>query len=461
MPIALILFAAPVFAGLIYIFRSKKICGAAAITYAALHLACTAMIVMKPSTAFGDYFAPDSYSIIFLVILSVVFAGVAAYNFDFVTKTDASAIKAVNYTAALLLFTCAMSGAVLTKNLGLMWVFIEATTLASAYLIYFKGGKHALEAAWKYIFICSIGIAFAFVGIIFLSMSMGAGEKGLFFDSLNKNAAGFNSLWLKLAFVFMVIGFGTKAGLAPVHAWLPDAHSEAPSPVSAMLSATLLNSAMLVIIRIYSVMNSAGMEKFASFYLTLMGALSVFVAAVYLLRVGNYKRMLAYSSIENMGLIAIALSLGKQGIVIALIQAAGHSLAKASFFLTSGSVVRRYGTKEAGAVTGLLRADTATGWLWILSFFMISAVPPSPLFISEFLLLMALLGKGMWPLALFIFILLTVIIYSMASVVFKMASGRETGAATAEKFSPLRYAPQFVFMALLFAMTAGLLLMKG
>jgi hydrogenase-4 component F len=402
---------------------------------------------------FTYFFAAGKLNCFFLVLMSVIFAGVSIYNADFLIKQEIPGLKGAYYTAALLGFAAAMSGVILSSNLGMMWVFVEATTLASAYLIYFKGGKAALEAAWKYIFICSIGIAFAFMGIIFLSMSYSGQNGSLSFEWLQANAAGFAPLWLKLAFVFMAVGFGTKTGLAPVHAWLPDAHSEAPSPVSALLSASLLNTAMLALIRIYMIMTAAGMERFASFYMMFMGLLSVFVAAVYLVRVGNYKRMLAYSSIENMGIIAVALSLGRAAFPAVLIQIAGHSLSKAAFFLTSGNILRKFGHKEITPVTGILKTDNKTAWLWILSFVMVAGIPPSPLFISEFLIIKEMLIKTMWPQAVLLLVLMTIVIYGMASAVFKMCFGQPPQGITAGGFGPARYAPQAVFILMLAAMT--------
>lgn len=453
MAIAVILFSAVILAALLFSFRSAKFNAAAVEAYAFIHLAGSVYLCFYPQS-FMQFFSVEKLNCFFLVLMSVIFAGVSVYNHDFMMKQVITPLRSTYYAAALLGFVAAMSGVILSSNLGMMWVFIEATTLASAYLIYFNGGRAALEAAWKYIFICSIGIAFAFMGIIFLSMSYsGIGGGSLSFKWLEANAAGFSPLWLKLAFVFMAVGFGTKAGLAPVHAWLPDAHSEAPSPVSALLSAALLNAAMLALIRLYSVMTAAGMERFASFYMMLMGMLSVFVAAVYLVRVGNYKRMLAYSSIENMGIIAIALSLGRAAFPAVLIQAAAHSLSKAAFFLTSGNVLRKYGHKEISSVSGMLKADSLTAWLWMLSFVMIAGIPPSPIFLSEFLIVRRMLAAGMWPAAALLLIMLTIVIFGMAAAVFRMCFGRPPQGITAGRFSRERYVPQAVFIFILAVMT--------
>jgi hydrogenase-4 component F len=448
MALLLLLLLAPFFAAMVFVFRSKGANAILPVIYAAGHLFFTAWLTADPGSLSG-YFGVDETNIIFLWILSVVFAGVALYNFDFIKKSEAAVLKTTYYSAVLLIFAGAMTAVLMSFNLGLMWIFIEATTLASAYLIYYKAGKNALEAAWKYIFICSIAIAFAFAGIIFLCASIPGVQKPLSFGSLYQAAPFMNHLWLKTAFVLMTVGFGTKAGLAPVHSWLPDAHSEAPSPVSALLSATLLNCAMMAIIRIQKIMILSGLEREAAGYLMFMGLLSVFVAAVYIIRIGNYKRMLAYSSIENMGLIAVGLSLGNGAIPAVFIQAAGHSFSKAAFFLTSGNILKRYDAREISAVSGMMKSDRTTAWLWIGSFVMISAIPPSPLFFSEFKILRVMFAAGLWPQAAALLLLLTAVIYGMSSAVFKMCFGEALVGAEKEKLSPLRYISQTAFIAIL------------
>ena len=448
MIIFILLVLAPATAALSFLFRSKRANAVIPVVYAALHIALTVYLFINKG-GLSEYFAVDETNIVFLCILSVVFAGVALYNFDFICKSEATALRTTYYTAALIAFAGAMTAVLLSYNLGLMWVFIEATTLAGAYLIYFKAGRHSLEAAWKYIFICSIAIAFAFTGIIFLCASIPGAVKPLSFTSLYQAAPFMNHFWLKIAFVLMAVGFGTKAGLAPVHSWLPDAHSEAPSPVSALLSATLLNCAMLAIIRLQKIMTLSGLEKEAGAYLMLMGLLSVMVAGIYIIRVGNYKRMLAYSSIENMGIIAVGLSLGHEAMPAVFIQAAGHSLSKAAFFLTSGNILKRHDAKEISAVSGLLKSDSKTAWLWIASFVMISAIQPSPLFISEFKIVRLLFASGFWPQAAIMLLLLTAVVYGMAAAVFKMCFGEPLAGAEKMKLSPLRYITQGIFIAIL------------
>lgn len=413
----------------LFLIKSKKLNNLVLIGYSIILLYNSIMIYSKltgtgklPHNLFGAYFNVDSLNILFLLVLAIIFTGVAIYNQGFVKKLEIHKNRHTYYSIGILLFIFSMAGVILSANLALSWVFIEATTLASAYLIYFNKTKHSLEATWKYVFICSIGIALAFVGIILLSIGMGK-VNSLFFNELYLNAGKISPFWLKLSFVFILIGFGTKMGLAPVHAWLPDAHAEAPSPVSALLSATLLNSAFLIILRVYKLMELTNLDHYARILLISMGILSLCITAIFVFNINNYKRMLAYSSIENMGIIAIGIAVGGLGIYAAMLHLIAHSLIKSSFFLTAGNVFKLFKTKKIDEINGILKLDKITGWLWVVCFLGIIGLPPSPIFISEFLLIKAMFAKNQIALIIVFSILLTIIMYGIARSVIKMSFG--------------------------------------
>lgn len=215
---------------LLFIIQSKFINSFANLIYSILYLAITIFLLLKPGQ-FTPYFQLDDINILFMLILAVLYFCISIYNTGYLKRSKAPQKSHTYYAIFFLLFVFSMTCVILSTHLGLLWVFVEATTLTSSYLIYFNRTGESLEAAWKYIFICSIGISLAFVGIIFLSLGMGS-INSLFFNDLYQNAKQIDPFWLKLSFIFILVGFGTKAGLAPMHAWLPDAHSEAPSPVS-------------------------------------------------------------------------------------------------------------------------------------------------------------------------------------------------------------------------------------
>jgi hydrogenase-4 component F len=432
------------------LIKSKMLNRYGIIVYSLMYFIGSISLCVKPQ-GFDPYFRVDSLNIVFLLVLAFVYLGVSFYVFSFLKHADVSVKWHTYYSASFLLFVFSMTGVILSSHLGLLWVFVEATTLSSAILIYFEKSKSALEAVWKYIFICSIGIALAFVGIILLSIGTGT-LNSLFFEDLYKHAGLIDPFWLKLAFVFILVGLGTKMGLAPVHAWLPDAHSEAPSGVSAMLSGTLLNAAFLGILRVFKIMELANIDYYPKVLLIIMGFLSLFVSVVFIIKAKNYKRMLAYSSIENMGIVALGVGIGGVGLFAAMLHMVAHSFTKAAFFLTSGNILHRFKTKEISKVGGVLIKDPVTGWLWILCFIGIAGLPPFPMFLSEFLMVKAIFQQGHIFLMILFFILLTIIIYGIGSSVFSMSFGREMDNISNKRFGVLEYMPQILFLIILFVL---------
>ncbi len=449
-----ILLFLPVFLGAAVLLISRKV-----VTRTALLLMPAIYIAVVLCLWFGInwvilpgwlniYFNFDPIGIYFLTIMTVVYSAASIYSLSYFKEHNVSPQKEAGYTVTMFLFAASMTGVILSTHLALMWVFVEATTLSSALLIYFERKKSSLEAAWKYIYICSIGISLAFVGIIFLSIgSKSVGS--LFFSDLYQHASQINPFWLLISFVFVFVGFGTKVGIAPIHAWLPDAHSEAPSPISAMLSGTLLNTAFLGLIRYQEIMIHANQEYFSNFLFLITGFLSLLISAVFMLQVKNYKRMLAYSSIENMGILFIGIALGKPGIFAAMILLVAHSFSKTSLFLTSGNILHLYQTKKIDSVSGILKKDSLTGWLWIISLLSISGMPPFPSFIAKFLIIKAMFMLNLGWLAVPFFILLAVIVYGMSVSVFKMSFGESEFTATKPGLNFSSYATQIIILILL------------
>ena len=454
----------PIIAGILMIIVKRKIFDKIMLnTYAVIHFILSSILVFSNNfTKSIPFFAVDNANKIFLLVLSFIFLMVTIYNNNYSKHLKPNKIiigktQIDLYSFMILSFVWAMTGTVLSTDLGIAWVFVEATTLSSAYLIFYNKTKNAIEAAWKYVFICSIGIALAFVGIIFLNISTGS-INSLNYAVLYKEALTFDSFWLKLAFVFMAFGFGAKMGLAPIHFWLPDAHSESPSPISALLSATLLNSAFLVIVRVFKILTIANCADYARFILLIMGFLSLFVTAVFVYHIKNYKRMLAYSSIENMGILAIGLALGGNAYYAIILHLIGHSLAKASFFLTSGNILELFETKRIKSVKAIVTLDKKTGWLWIASFLAICAFPTSILFISEFLMIKEMIVQNHFLLCILFVLLLTIILYGIGRVVIKMAFGEksiekaEQVKINKSKISWSMYLPQIIMLTLVFTL---------
>jgi hydrogenase-4 component F len=296
------------------------------------------------------------------------------------------------------LFTATMLFAVTTDNVGFMWVAIEATTITSALLIPLHASKASVEASWKYVLIGSVGIALAFAGTVlayfdFVSL-VGRETSALSWTVLRDVAPALNPRVLDLAFVVILIGYGTKAGLAPMHTWLPDAHSEAPPALSAMMSGVLLAVALYAVVRWQAVVRAAVGHGFADEVIGLLGVLSLAVGSLSLVTQRNYKRLLAYSSIEHTGLICVGLGLGPLGVFASMLHLLNHSVAKSMMFLLAGRVLRRYGTAQIDGVVGLLRVMPWTGGFFAAGMLAVLGLPPFGLFVSEFALVRAGFAAG-------------------------------------------------------------------
>lgn len=409
-------------------------------TGAALHAALTAALYFPfVSHSLNNFIVLDSLGLLFLSIASFLFLLVSIYSFGYFFREHHAAVvvtKGVRhlYTPCMLFFLSAMTLATMTPHLGLLWISIEATTLACAPLIYYHHHEQALEAAWKYLLICSVGIALALLGIFFFM----------------HNARHPDPRWLRIGFILILVGFGTKMGLAPMHTWLPDAHSEAPSPVSALLSGVLLNTAFLGILRAYQICSAAGLASFSESLLTLFGLLSLFVAAVFITAQRDYKRLLAYSSVEHMGILSLGIGVGAG--FGTLLHTINHSLTKALLFLIAGHIVLAYRSKKIAEVQGLLKTLPATGLLFLIGGLAIMGSPPFGPFISEFLILRDGLAHGHFIVMSFYLLFLGIIFVSMSKAILGMVQGEKKEISqTMGRYSLMTFSPM-VFAVIIFVL---------
>ena len=375
----------------------------------------------------GEFLRADALSTLLAVCVSLVGA-LAMWLGPGLSGDDGyDHAQARRFRIFVNLFTFTMLFAVTANNVGFMWIAIEATTITSALLIPLQVTKASVEASWKYILIGSIGIALAFGGTVlgyfdFVNMA-GRQEAALNWTVLVASAAHLHPEVIELAFVFILVGYGTKAGLAPMHTWLPDAHSEAPAPLSAMMSGVLLAVALYAVVRWEAVVNAAVGTGFTDGLYITLGVLSIVIASFSLVIQRNYKRMLAYSSIEHTGLICVGLALGPLGTFAAMLHLLNHTLAKSMMFFLAGRVLHRYGTTEIGRVSGLLRAMPWTGGLFATGLLAVIGLPPFGLFISEFALVRAGFAAGRpWLMGL-VLALMTVAFVSMIAHLNRMLYG--------------------------------------
>ena len=355
-------------------------------------------------TALNDFLFLDPMGGVFIAVISVVGLLTNLYSIKYISwELDSNEIdfrdaRLFFSLSHLFIFTMLLS--VMSNNIVLMWVAIEATTLSSVFLVSLYRKKSAVEGGWKYIIICSIGLAFGLYGTILLYSSslgiVGNSHNAMLWTSLAAHGAEFKPEVMKIVFVFFLIGYGTKAGLAPMHTWLPDAHAEGPAPASAMLSAVLLKCAIAAIVRFYWVAShSAQTLAFVKTCLMIVGLLSIIIAALFIIKQHDIKRMFAYHSTEHLGIIAVAMAFGgKLGLFAMFFHAMNHSLTKALAFCTAGNLQHIHGTRDMTKMGGLFKTAPATAVLLAIAMFSLAGLPPMAIFTSEFYATLAGIESG-------------------------------------------------------------------
>ncbi len=409
------------------------------------HLIMTIILGYLRNNAYqsGEWIGLDDRGLLFLAVTSILFLMVSIYTVGYLARdSDRHVVDSVEgilfrnepeaiFAACLLFFLAAMSLVCISRHMGLLWVAVEATTLVSAPLISFHKHHRSLEATWKYLLICSVGIAVALLGNYFLAFAAHRGTS-LNLDNLIKHAGFLDHKWLKASFLMLLVGYGTKAGIAPMHTWLPDAHSEAPSMVSALLSGALLNCAFLGILRAHSILSASGLGAFSGGLLVFFGMLSIALAAAFMIRQNDYKRMLAYSSIEHMGIVALGSGIGGYAFTGAMLHAINHSITKGMLFIISGQILFIYRSKNTHDVRNILKTAPLTGILWLCGFLAITGAPPFGTFISEITILRGILESGRWGIAVGYLLGLGIVFIAMARVVINMSFGNPENAHTPE-----------------------------
>lgn len=388
------------------------------------HLGVTIQLLsFTPPPSPGGWFVLDPLGKIVLLSISVLFLFCALYSVGYLFYRR----ERSNRVLCIGLLVC-LSGASLvtiTHHLGLMWVALETTTISMAPLIYFNRNARSIEATWKYLLICSVGVALALIGIYFLAYStiVAGVEPSLLLDDLIRDAGKLSSSWVHAAFVFLLVGFGSKMGLAPLHSWKPDAYGEAPGLVGAMLAGGLVNLAFLALLRVYQLCLATREIVFFQNALVAMGLISMLFAAVFMARQADFKRMLAYSSVEHVGIMALALGLGGKAIFGAIFHMVANSLAKGVMFLASGNIHRSYNSKNTAQVRGVLQRLPWSGGLFLAGFIAVTGSPPFAPFISEFTIVSSAFIQGRMLVGVLFLLSLAIIFIGMALTVLPMVMG--------------------------------------
>lgn len=391
---------------------------------AVLHLAGLVVALCGPGTLKpGAWLGLDPLGGWVLLVISVLFLICAWYTPAYLALRPNRDSRI--FTVCFLSFLGLASLLAQANHPGLVWVAMETLTLATAPLIYFNKNQRSLEAAWKYLMIGSVGIAFALLGTLFIAYAahMGGVREPLFYDRLALEAAHLSRPWLRVGFILTLVGYGTKMGIAPLHTWKPDAYGETPGVVGALLAGGMTSCAFLSLLRVQTLMAASGEGPFTRPLLVGLGLFSMAWAMVFMVRQGDLKRLLAYSSVEHMGMLLFGIGLGGPAAGFALFHLAANALVKTVLFLSVGNIHRSYEAKQLPFVTGAIRRTPVSAWLLILGFLAITGTPPFAPFVSEFNLAVLAMGPGrLWSGLLFL-ALLGGVFLAMSDTLVKVVFG--------------------------------------
>ncbi|WP_346699362.1 proton-conducting transporter membrane subunit [uncultured Alistipes sp.] len=362
------------------------------------------------------WFRFDAPGTLFYVLLCIVSAFAYFHSEAYLRENDLSQTR--TYSALVMLLTAAITGAYFASNLAVTWIFLEATTLCSAGIIYHRRTAQTLEAAWKYVFVCSTGIAMAYLGILLLAAATEC--ESLDYAAVAAAAPHGNALYLKTAFLLILCGYSCKMELFPLHTVGIDANFAAPSPASALISTGLVNAGFLAIYRVYKALADTEVFPWVCSVLLIVGVLSLAIGALFLRRTNNYKRFLSYSTVENMGIAAIGLGVGGLGVWAAVFHVVCHTFVKSSLFLQMAVVRQVYNGYRINRIGDYIHINRVGAIGLLTGMVVLMAFPPSPLFISELLILRETIAGSQWWLVAGMLLLLCIVIYSFCSRMIRL-----------------------------------------
>ena len=364
----------------------------------------------------AQFFTFDATGTLFMVLMAVVSPFAFVHSFDYLRDNDLPEFRL--YNMLMVLLCTAVSAVYFANNIAVTWIFLEATTLCAAGIIYHRRSAATLEATWKYIFVCSTGIAMAYLGVLILSSA--AHEGSLSYESLREAVAHCNPLYLKIAFLLIVAGYSCKMEIFPLYTIGVDANFAAPAPAASLISTVLVNAGFVAVLRVYRVMAESAVFDWVQNVLVLTGIISLVIGALFLRRTNNYKRFLSYSTVENMGIAAIGLGIGGVAAWAAVLHVVAHTFIKSSMFLQIGVVRSIYDGYRINRLGDYMQLNRIGAAGLILGAVALLAFPPSPLFVSELMILRQTMADGHWWLVAVIFLLLCIVIYSIFSRVIKL-----------------------------------------
>ena len=390
------------------------LCGA----YVAVHAIFAERLFLRGAylSTSGQFFSFDEIGTLFYVLLAIVATFVIIHSKEYLKDDTLQDYK--RYFALLMLLITAITGVYFANNIAITWILMETTTLCAAGILYHRHSKDTLEATWKYLFVCSTGIAIAYLGILLLAAA--ASNNSLNYEQMSSLIAEGNPLYLKVAFVLILTGYSCKMEIFPLYTIGVDANFAAPAPASALISTGLVNAGFLAIFRIYRLYADTILIDWIRNVMLITGIASLVVGALFLRRTNNYKRFLSYSTVENMGIVAIGLGIGGVGVWAALFHVVCHTFIKSSLFLQIGIVRHIYNSYRINRIGDYININKIGAIALMAGMVVVLAFPPSPLFISELMILSQTIADGKWWLMVVMMFLLCVVIYSICQRIIKL-----------------------------------------
>lgn len=392
----------------------------AAMTFCTMQLIFNYFLFTEKDFFSGIFFRTDALSLIFISVLTITGITTIINSFVYFSHRQERLQRRSIYLASLFLLFGCMTGAFLSDNINILWILAEATTLCISLLIYHERTEEALEATWKYFFVSTIGLSFSFIGILLLNAATNvSGFSSLTFSSLiSEKILITNQFLFQVSFLLIVIGFSVKMGVFPLHTVCIDAHSVAPGPVSAIISTSLMNVGFVSVFRFYQLFAHTTLYSWMSHVMLIIGILSLIVATVYMLKVDNYKRLIAYSSIEHMGLISIGIAIGGIAYFAVILHLIIHSFTKASLFYQTSQFVRVFKSKHIPDTGGYFGISPSGGVLVLFLFLIIMGIPPSGLFFTKLMIFQSLIAGGYLWLLIIMLVLLVFILWAFGKNIF-------------------------------------------
>jgi len=404
----------------VFFVRKKTVQYYTASLFCIVQLVFNYFLIIRKDFYVENFFKPDALSIIFISVLTITGVVTIINSFVYFNHRRDNYFRRSIYLASLFVLLGCMTGVFLSDNINILWILTEATTLCISMLIYHDRNEATLEATWKYFFVSTIGLSFSFIGILLLNAATNvSGFSSLTFSSLmSEQILITNQFLFQVSFLLIVIGFSVKMEVFPLHTVCIDALSVAPGPVSAIISSSLMNVGFVSVFRFYQLFVHTSLHSWMSHVMLIIGILSLLVATVYMLKVNNYKRLIAYSSVEHMGLVTIGMAVGGMAYFAIILHLIIHSFTKAGLFCQTSQFIRIFKSKQIEDTGGYFKISPSGGILMLFLFLVIMGIPPSGLFFTKLMIFQSLINSGYLWLLIVMLVMLVFILWAFGRNIF-------------------------------------------